>query len=170
MTGLKKFVITGTLVAVGITLSSYAEASAIVRYMGISKGVILVKTSKRRLYVGIGKNKAIRYPIGVGRLGKQWSGTRVIRSKRLKPAWKPTAQIIRDNPKIKRLFKGGAANNPMGAAALILSGYGKYAIHGTNRPNSIGRFVSYGCIRMYNQDIRQLYSLVKVGTKVIVQK
>ena len=55
----------------------------------------------------------------------------------------------------------------MGAAALTLSG-GQYAIHGTNAPGSVGGFVSYGCIRMYNQDVVDLYSRVSVGTAVMV--
>ena len=55
----------------------------------------------------------------------------------------------------------------MGAAALTLSG-GQYAIHGTNSPGSIGGFVSYGCIRMYNADILDLYQRVHFGTPVTV--
>ena len=55
----------------------------------------------------------------------------------------------------------------MGAAAMTLSD-GEYAIHGTNNPASIGGFVSYGCIRMYNQDIMDLYQRVSLGTKVVV--
>jgi lipoprotein-anchoring transpeptidase ErfK/SrfK len=55
----------------------------------------------------------------------------------------------------------------MGAAALTLS-RGQYAIHGTNAPGSIGGFVSYGCIRMFNQDIIDLYQRVGFGTSVVV--
>jgi lipoprotein-anchoring transpeptidase ErfK/SrfK len=57
----------------------------------------------------------------------------------------------------------------MGAAALTLSG-GEYAIHGTNRPGSIGGFVSFGCIRMLNEDIMDLYERVEVGTLVVVRR
>ena len=57
----------------------------------------------------------------------------------------------------------------MGAAALTLS-VGEYAIHGTNNPSSIGGFVSYGCIRMYNEDIMDLYGRVGVGTRVVVTR
>ena len=57
----------------------------------------------------------------------------------------------------------------MGAAALTLSG-GEYAIHGTNDPSSIGGFVSYGCIRMHNHDITDLYGRVSIGTTVIVTR
>ena len=65
------------------------------------------------------------------------------------------------------MIPGGSPKNPMGAAALTLAG-GEYAIHGTNVPGSVGGFVSYGCIRMYNQDVVDLYSRVSVGTTVMV--
>jgi lipoprotein-anchoring transpeptidase ErfK/SrfK len=58
----------------------------------------------------------------------------------------------------------------MGAAALTLSGGGQYAIHGTNVPGTVGGFVSYGCFRMYNQDVLDLYSRVSVGTSVVVTR
>ena len=64
---------------------------------------------------------------------------------------------------------GGSPRNPMGAAALTLAG-GEYAIHGTNVPRSIGGFVSYGCIRMFNADVLDLYSRVGWGTTVVVTR
>jgi lipoprotein-anchoring transpeptidase ErfK/SrfK len=109
----------------------------------------------------------MRYVVGVGRPGKQWSGAVSITGKHLKPDWEPTAEIKRDNPRLPDVIPGGAPNNPMGAAALVLSG-GEYAIHGTNNSGSIGGFVSYGCIRMHNADVLELYKLVHVGTPVIV--
>jgi lipoprotein-anchoring transpeptidase ErfK/SrfK len=141
----------------------------IVNFNEGSAGTIVIKTSQRRLYYVLGGGKAIRYPVGVGRMGKQWSGTAFITSTRLKPAWAPPAEIIRDKPHIQRLIPGGAPNNPMGAAALTLSN-GEYAIHGTNAPGSIGGFVSYGCIRMQNADIMDLYNRVHIGTPVTVTK
>ena len=77
--------------------------------------------------------------------------------------------IRRENPRLPKVIPGGAPNNPMGVAALTLRG-GEYAIHGTNRPGSVGRFVSHGCIRMYNRDIVQLFRMVSVGTPVIVER
>ena len=74
----------------------------------------------------------------------------------------------RDNPRLPDVIKGGTPQNPMGAAALTLSGGGQYAIHGTNRPGTVGGFVSYGCFRMYNGDVLDLYDRVFVGTPVIV--
>lgn len=145
-----------------------ADAGSIVSYKSIKRGSIIINTKKRRLYYGLGNGKAIRYSVGVGRRGRQWTGTRWITSKRRKPAWSPTKEILRDKPNISRVIPGGSPRNPMGAAALLLSGKGQYAIHGTNNPKSIGRFVSYGCIRMHNSDIKDLYSRVGIGTRVIV--
>jgi len=141
----------------------------IVAFSGFAPGTIVVKTGERRLYYIIDERRALRFPVGVGRSGKAWTGTARVEGKYLRPAWSPPDEIRRENPKLPDVIAGGAANNPMGAAALTLRG-GEYAIHGTNRPASIGGFVSYGCIRMYNRDIVELFSLVDVGTPVIVEK
>ncbi|MCP4071586.1 MAG: L,D-transpeptidase [Hyphomicrobiales bacterium] len=153
-----------------VTTTDYARARTIVSYKGIAKGAIIVKTSQRFLYWGLGNGRAVRYPVGVGRANRQWTGQKWISGKRIKPAWSPTVQILRDKPGMVRVIPGGSPGNPMGAAALILSGDGQYAIHGTNNPGSIGGFVSYGCIRMYNKDIEDLYVRVRVGTKVTVKR
>ena len=130
-------------------------------------GSIVVKTSERRLYLVLGGGKALRYPVGVGRAGKQWNGSTVISGKYLKPAWSPPEEIRRDKPSLPNVIPGGTSGNPMGVAAMTLSG-GEYAIHGTNKPESIGGFVSYGCIRMHNRDILDLSARVSVGTPVTV--
>ena len=141
----------------------------VVAFSGFTPGTIVVKTGERRLYYIIDEQRALRFSVGVGRSGKAWTGTARVEGKYLRPAWSPPDEIRRENPKLPDVIAGGAANNPMGAAALTLRG-GEYAIHGTNRPASIGGFVSYGCIRMYNRDIVELFSLVDVGTPVIVEK
>src|SRR5262245_61501401 len=97
----------------------------------VSPGTILVRTSERRLYLVLGDGKALRFPVGVGRTGKQWAGNARIVAKFIKPAWKPPAEVKRDNPKLPDLIAGGVPSNPMGAAAMVLTG-GQYAIHGTN--------------------------------------
>jgi lipoprotein-anchoring transpeptidase ErfK/SrfK len=130
-------------------------------------GTIVIRTNERRLYYVVGGGQAIRYPVGVGRAGKQWAGTSFIDGMRLKPAWSPPDEVRRDKPHLPAVIPGGSPGNPMGAAALTLSG-GQYAIHGTNAPGSIGGFVSYGCIRMFNADIMDLYSRVHFGTPLIV--
>ena len=157
---------------VSATLLSPAPASArdAVSYSGEgSPGTIVIRTNQRRLYYIVGGGRAISYPVGVGRAGKQWQGTAFIDGMRLKPAWAPPAEVRRDRPRLPAVIPGGVPGNPMGAAALTLSG-GEYAIHGTNAPGSIGGFVSYGCIRMHNADILDLYQRVHFGTPVIVSR
>jgi lipoprotein-anchoring transpeptidase ErfK/SrfK len=145
-----------------------AQAGAIVGFSGnYSAGTVVVRTGERSLYYVLGNGKAVRYSVGVGRAGKQWTGTTMIDGKHLRPAWSPPAEVKRDKPSIPNLIAGGSPRNPMGAAALTLMG-GQYAIHGTNNPGSIGGFVSYGCIRMYNADVLDLYNRVGFGTKVVV--
>jgi lipoprotein-anchoring transpeptidase ErfK/SrfK len=132
-------------------------------------GTIIVRTSERRLYLVLANGEALRFPVGVGKAGKQWQGSAQIVAKFLKPAWMPPAEVKHDKPNIPNYIAGGSPANPMGAAAMVLTG-GEYAIHGTNRPDSIGGFVSYGCIRMFNRDILTLYRQVSIGTPVIVMR
>ena len=159
------------VIALGAIGSAPANAREIVAFNnkdGYYSGTVVVKTSERRLYYVLGDGKAIRYPVGVGKAGKQWSGATFINGKYLRPAWSPPAEVKRDKPSLPNLIPGGTPRNPMGAAALTLSA-GEYAIHGTNMPGSVGGFVSYGCIRMYNADILDLFARVSVGTTVLVQ-
>jgi lipoprotein-anchoring transpeptidase ErfK/SrfK len=155
------------LTAVVLAASTSADAREVVRFEGYSSGTIVIKTNERRLYYIMGEGKAIRYPVGVGKAGMAWSGTAVIDGKYIKPGWRAPASIRRDNA-LGPLIPGGSPANPMGAAAMTLSGGGEYAIHGTNNPGSIGGFVSHGCIRMHNQDILDLYDRVSYGTTVVV--
>ena len=164
------------LLAAGIAASLLAVAvPATAREMvsfggsGYSAGTIVIKTGERRLYLMLGEGRALRYPVGVGRAGKQWAGTSFIDGKYLNPAWSPPAEVRRDKPSLPSVIPGGSPRNPMGVAAMTLNG-GEYAIHGTNAPGSIGGFVSYGCIRMYNQDITDLFGRVGIGTTVVVTR
>ena len=148
-----------------------AQAREIVGFSSdYSSGTVVVKTSERALYYVLGNGKAVRYPVGVGRAGKQWTGTAYISSKQLRPAWSPPAEVKRDKPSLPNVIPGGSPSNPMGAAVLTLSGGGEYAIHGTNNPGSVGGFVSYGCIRMYNADISDLFGRVSLGATVVVTR
>ncbi|SCY20041.1 L,D-transpeptidase [Microvirga guangxiensis] len=135
----------------------------------ISPGTIVIKTGERRLYYVRGDGTALRYRVAVGKPGKQWFGEAQIDGKYMKPAWAPPAEVKRDNPRLPDVIPGGAPNNPMGARALTLN-LDEYAIHGTNRPSSIGTYASYGCIRMLNEDIVDLYNRVNVGTRVVVTR
>jgi lipoprotein-anchoring transpeptidase ErfK/SrfK len=130
-------------------------------------GTIIVRTAQRRLYLVTAPGRAISYPVGVGRAGKQWQGDSFIISKRIRPAWSPPAEMKRERPRLPDVIAAGSPSNPMGAAALVLA-HGEYAIHGTNNPGSIGGFVSFGCIRMHNRDILDLFERVSVGTRVVV--
>jgi lipoprotein-anchoring transpeptidase ErfK/SrfK len=156
---------------VGGTIPQDAMAREIVAFRDASypAGTIVVRTAERHLYYVMGDGHAVRYPVGVGKAGKAWAGRAMIDSKHLSPAWSPPADVKRDNPHLPDVIPGGSPKNPMGAAALTLN-VGQYAIHGTNVPSSIGGFVSYGCIRMYNQDVLDLYGRVSLGTSVIVTR
>jgi lipoprotein-anchoring transpeptidase ErfK/SrfK len=156
-------------IGAGLLSSNKAEAQPdLVGFYGdYSPGTIVVKTNERHLYLVLDSTHAIRYPVGVGKAGKQWAGTTQIDGKYRNPAWAPPAEVKRDKPSIPDLIPGGSPRNPMGVAAMTLAG-GEYAIHGTNLPGSVGGFVSYGCIRMLNADITDLYERVSVGTAVVV--
>lgn len=149
--------------------SAGAREIVVFRDASYPAGTIVVRTSERRLYYIMGDGRAMRYPVGVGKAGKAWAGSARIDGKYLSPAWSPPADVKRDNPRLPDVIPGGSAKNPMGAAALTLN-VGQYAIHGTNVPSSIGGFVSYGCIRMYNQDVLDLYNRVSYGTNVVVTR
>ncbi len=167
---LRKFAVTLTA---AVTLGLVSGTAALARPdvvgapAGYSPGTIVVKTSERRLYYVIDGQRAVRYPVGVGKPGKQWAGHTMISGKYRNPAWAPPAEVKHDVPNIPDMIAGGSPANPMGVAAMTLSG-GEYAIHGTNRPNSVGGFVSYGCVRILNQDITDLFERVSVGTPVVV--
>src|SRR5690242_187282 len=145
-----------------------SAARDIAHVNGYSAGTIVIKTHQRRLYYILDGGAAIRYPVGVGRAGMTWTGTAYIDGKYIKPAWSPPDMIKRENPRIPDVIPSGSPANPMGEAAMTLSGGGQYAIHGTNNPRSIGRFVSHGCFRMYNNDVMDLYNHVSLGTPVVV--
>jgi len=159
-----------TIAAGTLTMSA---ATARPELVGMSSqytpGTIVVKTNERRLYLILGDGHAMRYPVGVGRAGRQWAGETRIDGKYRNPAWAPPREVKRDKPELPDVIAGGSPRNPMGVAAMTLAG-GEYAIHGTNVPGSIGGFVSYGCIRMLNADITDLYQRVPVGTTVVVSR
>jgi len=131
-------------------------------------GTIIVDTADRHLYLVQGNSRALRYGVGVGREGFQWQGLQTIVRKAEWPDWTPPAEMIARQPYLPRYMAGGPGN-PLGARAMYL-GSTVYRIHGTNQPNTIGTFVSSGCIRLVNPDVIDLYERVPVGTKVVVQQ
>ncbi len=133
-----------------------------------ASGTIVIQTSERFLYLILGNNRALRYGIGVGRDGFQWSGLVKIARKSEWPDWTPPPEMIARQPYLPRFMAGGPGN-PMGARAMYL-GATVYRIHGTNQPETIGEAVSSGCFRLANGDVIDLYSRVDVGAKVIIRQ
>jgi lipoprotein-anchoring transpeptidase ErfK/SrfK len=131
-------------------------------------GTIIVHTSERFLYLVQGNNRAVRYGIGVGRDGFQWSGLLKVSRKAEWPDWRPPPEMIERQPYLPRFMAGGPGN-PLGARALYL-GETVYRIHGTNQPQTIGQSVSSGCFRLVNPDVIDLFDRVPVGTKVVVRQ
>ena len=127
-------------------------------------GTVIIDTPHTYLYYVLGGGQAIRY--GVGRDGFTWSGVQSVSRKAEWPDWTPPPEMIARQPYLPRQMAGGPGN-PLGARAMYLGGT-IYRIHGTNAPQTIGTQVSSGCIRLTNEDVTDLYSRVKVGTKVIV--
>ena len=133
-------------------------------------GSLIVKTPERALYFVSGKGEAIRYDVGVGREGMQWSGNSSIVAKAEWPSWTPP-QVMIEREALKGHiippFMEGGPGNPLGARAMYIGGR-MYRVHGTNNEASIGGAVSSGCIRMMNADVIDLYDRVKVGAKIYV--
>ncbi|HEY0522181.1 MAG TPA: L,D-transpeptidase, partial [Stellaceae bacterium] len=105
----------------------------------------------------------------VAKHGKEWAGNATVNGKYLNPDWAPPPVVRRDHPELPSLIRGGSPRNPMGVAALTLD-RDEIAIHGTSNKMraSVGTSASYGCIRMLNEDVRDLYSRVSVGTPVVM--
>jgi len=137
-------------------------------------GTVVVDTNERFLYLIQGEGRALRYGIGVGREGMEFSGTAVVNHKRKWPSWTPTPDMIRRDPERYGQYSAGVpggATNPLGARALYLFKDGRdtlFRIHGTTEPWSIGKASSSGCIRMINQDVIDLYERVEAGATVVV--
>jgi hypothetical protein len=132
-----------------------------------SKGQVIVSFGDRRLYFITQPGEAISYPIAVPREQSRWEGVLSVTQKRENPAWTPTATMLAENPRLPRWVPGGHPMNPLGVRGLYL-GASMYRIHGTDAPWTIGTAVSKGCIRLYNQDVLDLYPRVAIGAKVTV--
>ena len=140
-------------------------------------GQLLVLPRSHYLYFVTAPGQAIRYGVGVGKAGLEFKGKAVIQVKKEWPTWRPTDEMIERDPQAYGRFKGntdaqpGGPTNPLGARALYLFQNGRdtfYRIHGTTQPNTIGRSVSNGCIRMLNEHVIDLYQRVPIGTVVTV--
>lgn len=140
-------------------------------------GQLLILPKAHLLYFVTAPNQAMRYGVGVGKAGLEFTGSAVIGAKKEWPTWRPTNEMIAREPQTYGKFKGntyvepGGPRNPLGARALYLFQNGRdtyFRIHGTTQPGSIGRSVSNGCIRMINDHVIDLYNRVPIGTQVLV--
>ena len=139
-----------------------------VSYTGSEKpGTIIVNTAERKLYLVQEGGNAFRYSIGVGRVGFQWRGTHKVSAKKEWPTWTPPPEM-RARQRGLPIQMAGGEDNPLGARAMYL-GSTLYRIHGSNDPDSIGQAESSGCFRMTNDDVKDLYERVAIGTTVIVR-
>jgi lipoprotein-anchoring transpeptidase ErfK/SrfK len=138
-------------------------------------GTVVVRIGERRLYLVQGDGTAVRYGIGVARTkGANFRGTAVIGRKEKWPYWTPTENMMMAIPEYRKYAGGlpGGTENPLGPRALYLYRDGKdtfFRLHGTIEPETIGQAVSSGCIRLFNQDIIDLYDRVPVGALVVVE-
>ena len=133
-------------------------------------GTIVIRTGERRLYYFTGSGEAIRYPVGVGRARMRWVRHRHIDGDSIEPAWSPTASIRRDYPRLPGRRSGWLVGNPMGASRHDALRRRPICHPRHQPPGTIGGFVSHGCIRMYNEDVMDLYSRVNIGTRVVVTR
>ncbi len=162
----------GAVAALGLaaTPQSAAARDMVSISPNIQPGTIVISAHKRRLFLVVGTGVAISYPVAVPKRGKEWSGATAIDAKYVNPDWTPPAAVRADHPELPDVIPGGSPRNPMGVRAMTLD-RGEVAIHGTTSKmrGSIGSAASYGCIRMLNEDVADLYDRVSVGSPVIMQ-
>lgn len=150
----------------------YSYTKDMVDYYGTEPyGTILINIEDKYLYIVNGGGTAMRYPIAVGRAGKQdYDGEYVVSRKVEGPSWKPTAEMVAENPNLEQKTYGPGPNNPLGTHAVyfdfVSGGDSLLRAHGTNAPDSIGKEASSGCFRMYNAHAMDLYYRADIGTKV----
>ncbi len=144
--------------------SAYKPAKVVPFDKKYKKGTIVINTSRRELFYVLRPGEALRYTVAVGKPGMQWSGKTFVQLKRKNPGWTPTARMRREGAPA---YVPPGPRNPLGVRAINL-GWSEYRIHGTNAPNSIGRAVSSGCIRMRNSDVKDLFDRVHIGAPVYV--
>ena len=150
--------------------SGAAQAGALVAFDGgMAPGAIVISQHARTLYFILRPGAAIAYPVAVAKHGKEWAGYAHVEGKFVAPAWSPPDSVKRDHPELPDLVPGGSPHNPMGARAITLD-RDEIAIHGTTRKMraSVGTAASYGCIRMFNEDVIDLFQRVNVGAEVLM--
>lgn len=184
----RRRLIASTLAAAALPQTVFAQAKTFTlnprfapQEVGISAeyapGQLLVLPRAHFLYFITDSGRAMRYGVGVGKAGLDFTGTATIDVKRQWPTWRPTPEMIERDPRAYAKFvdndyvQPGGPGNPLGARALYLFQNRRdtyFRIHGTIEPQSIGRSVSNGCIRMINEHVIDLYNRVPIGTVVTV--
>lgn len=135
------------------------------------EGTVVVDTRNHFLYLIMENKTAIRYGVSVGKEGFKWYGRASIDRKSLWPKWTPPPEMLKRHPELPASVEGGSPKNPLGARALYLHRDGAdtgYRLHGTVAPWSIGTDASSGCIRMFNEDVIDLYQRCPIGTAAFV--
>jgi len=159
--------------ALGLLCAGAAAPAAAGRLVGYESGYpsgsIVISQSERKLYLILDSRTAIAYRVAVAKPGKEWIGPAHVEAKFVEPAWSPPDSVRRDHPGLPDVIPGGSAHNPMGARAITLD-RDEIAIHGTTRAMraSVGTAASYGCIRMYDEDVIDLFDRVAVGAPVMM--
>jgi antitoxin (DNA-binding transcriptional repressor) of toxin-antitoxin stability system len=147
--------------------TSGGSGKQVIAFRGGTPGEVIVSFGDRRLYYVTRPGEAISYPIAIPREQSRWQGVTSVTQKRENPSWTPTPTMRAENPRLPMWVPGGHPLNPLGVRALYL-GSSMYRIHGTDAPWTIGSAASKGCVRMFNQDVLDLYPRVKTGAKVTV--
>ncbi len=165
-------VIAGLLAFLAAAGAGSAEAGRLVGYASdYPAGSILISQSSRKLYLILDSQRAIAYPVAVAKAGKEWTGSARVQAKYVEPAWSPPDSVRRDRPDLPDVVAGGSPHNPMGERAITLD-RDEIAIHGTTMAMraSIGHAASYGCIRMLNEDMIDLFDRVAIGAPVLMTR
>ncbi len=136
-------------------------------------GTLIVDTKHRFVYLVLRDGKALRYGVAIGKAGFAWQGRAYVGWKQKWPRWYPPKEMIARKPELAKYKDGmdSGLKNPLGARALYIYQNGRdtlYRLHGTNQPSSIGRAASSGCVRLFNQDIIDLYDRVPEKTPIVV--
>lgn len=137
-------------------------------------GTVLIQNNKRLLFLIQNDNQVLVYKVAVPKKGKTWLGETRVSEMHVRPAWMAPQAIVRDKPHLRGVtIPGGHPSNPMGERAILLEDNNvtqEIAIHGVTKQMdaSIGTAASYGCIRMHNDDVIDLFERVRVGTPVVM--
>jgi lipoprotein-anchoring transpeptidase ErfK/SrfK len=169
---MRKWRETATVFSIILAIALPAQAREMVSFPSpYGVGTIVISQSARKLFLVTGPRSAIAYSVAVAKLGKEWSGVAKVDGKYVAPAWSPPESVKRDHPELPDVIAGGSPHNPMGARAITLD-RDEVAIHGTTiaMRASVGTAASYGCIRMLNEDVIDLFDRVSIGAPVVMTR